>query len=106
MSFSPQNFSFSKNKHNSKNVSDVEKKKTKKRTFINVWLHSSVDGSAQIISGRPGFESRRSLNFFPASFLQLFNPLALKSDQHLISPNNINLESNIKVMRIKETITN
>ena len=34
------------------------------------------------------------------------NPLTPKSDQHLISPYNISLESNIKVMRIKEMITN
>ena len=29
-----------------------------------------------------------------------------KNDQHLISPHNITPESNIKVMRIKEMITN
>ena len=34
------------------------------------------------------------------------NPLTPKSDQHLISPYNITPESNIKVMRIKEMITN
>ena len=34
------------------------------------------------------------------------NPLTPKSDQHLISPYNITLESNIKVMRIEEMITN
>ena len=33
------------------------------------------------------------------------NPLTAKSDQHLISPNNITPESHIKVMRIKEMIT-
>ena len=32
------------------------------------------------------------------------NPLTPKSDQHLISPNNITLESHIKVKRIKEMI--
>ena len=36
----------------------------------------------------------------------LFNPLTLKSDQHLISPYNITLKSPIKVMRVKEMITN
>ena len=36
----------------------------------------------------------------------LFNPLTLKSDQHLISPYNITPESNIKVMKIKEVIIN
>ena len=34
------------------------------------------------------------------------NPLTPKSDQLMISPNNITLESNIKVTRIKEMITN
>ena len=34
------------------------------------------------------------------------NPLIPESDQHLISPYNITPESNIKVMRIKEMITN
>ena len=34
------------------------------------------------------------------------NLLTLKSDQHLISPYNITLESNIKVVRIKEIIAN
>ena len=34
------------------------------------------------------------------------NPLTSKSDWHLISPYNIIPESNIKVMRIKEMITN
>ena len=36
----------------------------------------------------------------------LFNPLTLKSDQHLISPYNITPESRIKVMRINEMIIN
>ena len=35
-----------------------------------------------------------------------FNSLTLKSDQLLVSPYNITPESNIKVMRIKEIITN
>ena len=35
-----------------------------------------------------------------------FNALNLKSDQLLISPYNITPESNIKVMRIKEMISN
>ena len=34
------------------------------------------------------------------------NPLTPKSDQHLISPYNITLESNIEVLRIEEMITN
>ena len=34
------------------------------------------------------------------------NHLTPKSDQHLISPYNVSLESKIKVMRIKEMITN
>ena len=35
-----------------------------------------------------------------------FDPLAPACDKHLISPYNISSESNIKVMRIKELITN
>ena len=34
----------------------------------------------------------------------VFNPLALRSDQHLISPYNFTSELNIKVMRKKERI--
>ena len=37
---------------------------------------------------------------------EFFNPLTPKRVQHLISPYNITLESNIKVMRIKEMINN
>ena len=37
---------------------------------------------------------------------KLLNPKTPKNDWHLISPYNISLESNIKVMRIKEMITN
>ena len=37
---------------------------------------------------------------------KLLNPKTPKSDWRLISPYNIILESNIKVMRIKEMITN
>ena len=40
------------------------------------------------------------------SSITIINPLNLKSDQLLISPYNITPESNIKVMRIKEMITN
>lgn len=36
----------------------------------------------------------------------LMNHLTPKSDKHLNSPNNITLESNINVTRIKEMITN
>ena len=36
----------------------------------------------------------------------LFNPLTLKSDQHLISPYNITPESYINVTRIKEMTIN
>ena len=38
--------------------------------------------------------------------VELINPLTPKSDWHLISPYCITPESNIKVMRIKEMITN
>ena len=34
------------------------------------------------------------------------HPLTPEHDKHLISPNSISPESNVKVMRIKETITN
>ena len=34
------------------------------------------------------------------------NPLAPKSDKHLISPYNITPESNMKVVRVEEMITN
>ena len=34
------------------------------------------------------------------------HPLTTEHDKHLISPDSIPPESNIKVMRIKETITN
>ena len=37
---------------------------------------------------------------------ECFNPLTPKSDQHLISPHNITPELHIKVLRIKEMITN
>ena len=40
------------------------------------------------------------------SSITIINPLNLKSDQLLISPYNITSESNIKVTRIKEMITN
>ena len=36
----------------------------------------------------------------------IINPLTLKSYWHLISPYNITSESNIKVVRIREMITN
>ena len=45
----------------------------------------------------------QSLTF---SSLPSFNPLNPKSDKHLISPYNISPESHVKVMRIKEMITN
>ena len=38
--------------------------------------------------------------------MYLLNPLNPKSDHHLISHYNITPESNTKVMRIKEMITN
>ena len=40
------------------------------------------------------------------TMMQTVNLLALKGDQHLISPYNITPESNSKVTRIEETITN
>ena len=38
--------------------------------------------------------------------MDFVNPFTPKSDQHLISPYNISLESHEKVTRIKEMITN
>ena len=39
-------------------------------------------------------------------FITIVNPWNPKSDKHLISPYNISPESHVKVMRIKEMITN
>ena len=43
----------------------------------------------------------------PTQVVHLFevNPLTLRSDQLLISPHNVSLESNIEVTRSKEMIT-
>ena len=41
-----------------------------------------------------------------SGLFHILNPLTPKSDQHLISPYNIIPESNIKVMRVKQMITN
>ena len=38
--------------------------------------------------------------------LEIINPTILKGDQHLISPDNLFIESNVKVKRIKEMIAN
>ena len=38
-------------------------------------------------------------------FESVFNPFTPKSDQHLISPYNINPESHITVMRIEKMVT-
>ena len=38
--------------------------------------------------------------------LEIINPTIFKGDQFLISPNNLFIESNVKVMRIKEMIAN
>ena len=42
-------------------------------TAILVWLCSSDDSSAQLVFGKHGFEFRRGLNIFQASFLQVLN---------------------------------
>ena len=44
--------------------------------------------------------------YFLLTKTSLNHTLTLMSDQHLISPHNITPESHIKVMRIKEMITN
>ena len=51
-----------------------------------------------------GIENVRSV-IGHCSYADTFNLLTPKSDQHLISPYNIILESNIKVRRVKEMIT-
>ena len=38
--------------------------------------------------------------------LEIINPTIFKGDQFLISPKNLFIESNVKVMRIKEMIAN
>ena len=60
------------------------------------WYHEAVIDQAYLVKVVPNYKS--------CSFL-CFNPLTLKSDCLLISPNSINPESTIKVMRIKERIT-
>ena len=52
------------------------------------------------------FKFPQSASLQPHSFIIILNPLVPKSDQHLISPYNITPESNMKVMRIEEMITN
>ena len=52
-----------------------------------------------------GFVLPRSV-IGPENSRDLLNPLNPESDQHLISPYNIIPKSHIKVMRIKEMITN
>ena len=46
---------------------------------------------------------RNQVNVLQMMYLNLLTP---KSDQHLVSPHTITLESHIKDMRIKEMITN
>ena len=54
---------------------------------------------------RSPWESDPALSRAHPSILSSLNPLAPESDQHLISPYNISPESNMKVMRIEEMIT-
>ena len=48
----------------------------------------------------------KSLVCLPLLLNGIIYPLNPKSDQHLISPYNVTPESHIKVMRMKEMITN
>ena len=54
----------------------------------------------------PMFLSGSVLRIYSGINTDSLNPLTPKSDQHLISPYNIAPESHIKVMRIREMITN
>ena len=60
---------------------------------------------SKVILGCFGFVLLRS-TIGPENSRDLLNPLNPESDQHLISPYNIIPKSHIKVMRIKEMITN
>ena len=51
-------------------------------------------------------ESQCNKYFLDYNSSHKLNPLTPESDWHLISLHNINTESQIKVMRIKEMITN
>ena len=70
--------------------------KEKKVYWYFYWCHEAIIDQAYFIKVVPNYKS--------CSFL-CFNPLTLKSDCLQISPNSINPESTIKVMRIKERIT-
>lgn len=58
-----------------------------------VFLHSVTDEKNKSLSNESSFEGNRSFFFL--------HPLTPKSDWHLVSPNHITPESNIKVTRIK-----
>lgn len=50
------------------NLLFVIKEPTKIGIAPNMWLHSSLGSSIQLVSGRHGFKPRQSRNFFHASF--------------------------------------
>ena len=66
--------------------------KEKKVYWYFYWCHEAIIDQAYLVKVVPNYRS--------CSFL-CFNPLTLKSDCLLISPNSINPESTIKVMRIQ-----
>ena len=67
--------------------------------FAHLWEILSATENEICIPARP-------FNIYYLSVEPVLTLKPLKSDYHLISPYNVTLESNIKVMRIKEMITN
>ena len=68
--------------------------------MIQIFVVPSLHGIIQMLA-------ISSFHREPTRVVHLFevNPLTLRSDQLLISPHNVSLESNIKVTRSKEMIT-
>ena len=71
-----------------------------------IWI--ILDGFRKVLHGFLSVEKKNEKDLSTTRRVRIrqFNPLTPKSDQHLISPYSIIPESNIKVTRIKEMITN
>ena len=71
-----------------------------------IWI--ILDGFRKVLHGFLSVEKKNEKDFSTTRRVRIrrFNPLTPKSDWHLISPYSIIPESNIKVTRIKEMITN
>ena len=71
-----------------------------------IWI--ILDGFRKVLHGFLSVEKKNEKDFSTTRRVRIrrFNLLISKKDQHLISPYSINPESNIKVTRIKEMITN